>query len=277
MNAILETLIGLVLLYFLLSLLCSALVEYWATWAKSRATVLKEALVKTLGQTTTEAVLAHALIANLTSDVSRLQYIPPDLFAQALLNLDAAAVTGKAGSVLKALSASPAVTPHAPATQIQALSGEIERWFEATMERWSGLYKRKAQLFSMVAAVIVVCSLNIDTVHIGRTLWESPIQRAALVQQATGFVSADPAAQKVILSKLTTKEQIQASLDVLNLPIGWTGPFTLSLPTILEKLLGLLLSVIAVGAGAPFWFGLLNRLVKLRLSGEPPTSTQKST
>jgi len=86
-NAIIETLIGLVLLYFLLSLLCSALVEYWATWAKSRATVLKAALIKTLGNTTATHLLAHSLIANLNAKTDRLQYIPPDLFAVALLDL----------------------------------------------------------------------------------------------------------------------------------------------------------------------------------------------
>jgi hypothetical protein len=36
------------------------------------------------------------------------------------------------------------------------------------------------------------------------------------------------------------------------------------------KILGLLVTVLAISLGAPFWFDLLNRLVNLRSTGKPP-------
>lgn len=38
----------------------------------------------------------------------------------------------------------------------------------------------------------------------------------------------------------------------------------------LVKLLGLAATTAAAAMGAPFWFGALNRLVNLRLTGNPP-------
>jgi hypothetical protein len=37
------------------------------------------------------------------------------------------------------------------------------------------------------------------------------------------------------------------------------------------KIVGLLLTAVALTLGAPFWFDLLSKLVKLRSSGDKPT------
>jgi hypothetical protein len=36
------------------------------------------------------------------------------------------------------------------------------------------------------------------------------------------------------------------------------------------KVLGILLSSFAIVMGAPFWFDMLNKLINLRLTGNPP-------
>jgi hypothetical protein len=47
------------------------------------------------------------------------------------------------------------------------------------------------------------------------------------------------------------------------IPANWSDFF-------LFKLLGLLLTTLAISQGAPFWFDLLQKLVNLRLAGNPP-------
>lgn len=72
-------------------------------------------------------------------------------------------------------------------------------------------------------------------------------------------------------------QQLQDKLDQLKalqnlgLPIGWQrwpqgGEW-------LMKIIGLLITTIAVSFGAPFWFELLNKLVNLRMAGRSPGET----
>ncbi len=74
-------------------------------------------------------------------------------------------------------------------------------------------------------------------------------------------------------------EQVTATLneiDELRLPLGWEAwlePENYSsydANTWLLKVMGLLLTIVAVSLGAPFWFDVLNRLVNLRMSGAKP-------
>lgn len=79
-------------------------------------------------------------------------------------------------------------------------------------------------------------------------------------------------------------DKILAKGNTLPLPLGWNVNF----PSLLKnpppdlftrtfwKLVGLLVTVIALSLGAPFWFDTLNRLVDLRAAGPRPDSTGKT-
>jgi len=63
-------------------------------------------------------------------------------------------------------------------------------------------------------------------------------------------------------------------------PIGWSkAPTRPDLNwsaggwTILQKIVGFLLTGLALSLGAPFWFDLLNKFVNLRVSGTKPDKT----
>jgi hypothetical protein len=63
-------------------------------------------------------------------------------------------------------------------------------------------------------------------------------------------------------------------------PIGWssTPKDIRGLPSgawpITFKILGILMSAFAILMGAPFWFDLLNKIINLRLSGDPPAPSK---
>ncbi len=77
----------------------------------------------------------------------------------------------------------------------------------------------------------------------------------------------------------------QNAVSKLELPLGWklfkagSGPqeFPNSAGGIVAKIVGLLLTVAALSLGAPFWYDLLSRFVRVSGSGpRPPTADQQA-
>ena len=143
--------------------------------------------------------------------------------------------------------------------QAQRFRTGAEQWFDDSMERVSGWYKRYAQRVLWVTALVLVLVFNIDTLQIGRTLWRDDAARAAIVQQA------EQATQQGQQGTNATN-----AAKALPIPVGWnlwkTGTDPGDIPTgtsILAKILGLLLSAAALTLGAPFWFDLLSKVVRV--------------
>ena len=173
-----------------------------------------------------------------------------------------------------------------PATEAAPLLTSLAQWFDAAMDRVSGWYKRQAQVVTVVIAVVVTLLLNADTLMIADGLSRDPAVRAAAVaaaQQTAGKSGTQPTLD------IATFEKEAAQLQ---LPIGWSTQsgdprgFPTDWVTALRKILGMILTIVAISLGAPFWFDLLNKLLNLRLTGPPPpevpptparTSTPSST
>src|SRR3954469_2633483 len=150
----------------------------------------------------------------------------------------------------------------------------IEDWFDNSMARVSGWYKRQSQIILCVLAVAVTVGLNVDSLIIGQTLWKNDAVRSAVVNAANkqggpgttapgGTTSLDTAAQNV------------SDVKKLGVPMGWSevarDPRHLAAKDWPGKAVGWLLSFIALSLGAPFWFDTLSRLSRLRASGKPET------
>jgi hypothetical protein len=151
---------------------------------------------------------------------------------------------------------------------IEQFKTQLEIWFNNTMERASGWYKRKTQAIQLVLAFAIVVLANVDTIRITKSLSgvNSPlrdsIKDAAHSLVAAGLPQGPPATQ---LSAATE------AIGNLALPIGWVkggfGPTTI---------LGWIITALAASLGAPFWFDLLNRFVNVRSSGKAPEEEPKS-
>jgi len=151
---------------------------------------------------------------------------------------------------------------------IEQLKTQLEIWFNNTMDRVSGWYKRKTQIIQLVLALAIVVIANVDSIRITRSLSgvNSPL-RDSIKDAAHSFVQAGlpqgpPAAQ---LSAATE------AIGNLALPIGWVkggfGPTTA---------FGWVITALAASLGAPFWFDLLNRFVNVRAAGKAPEEEPKS-
>jgi hypothetical protein len=137
------------------------------------------------------------------------------------------------------------------------------------MERVSGWYKRRVHRILFVIAAGVVVFLNADTLSAGRVLWRDDAVRAAVVTKA-----------EAAAKERQGGDQLEVTVKELDLPLGWELSFG-NLPTQLPddvlswlaKLAGLALTIGAVMLGAPFWFDLLSKIVRVRGTGAPPPTS----
>ena len=158
----------------------------------------------------------------------------------------------------------------------------IESWFNSTMDRAVGWYRRRMQWIAIILGLVIAVSINADTISITQNLWRDAALRQSIGDAATAYIQKDNAPQaQVALTQLSS----------LNLPIGWSGqtadlnPATPnnpqdfpSLPNeIFLKVLGLLITGLAISHGSSLWFDILGKLVNLRSSGIKPddSSPQK--
>jgi hypothetical protein len=155
--------------------------------------------------------------------------------------------------------------------QIDATRAELEEWFDDTMARVSGWYKRQAQLILIALAVIATAGLNVNTLSIAETLWKDPVVRAAVVAQATkGNQTTQGASAQ---DKLKNAADDVDGVKKLGVPLGWAASNSKDDPRHVgfdaRTAGGWLLTMIALSLGAPFWFDALSRLSRLRATGKP--------
>jgi hypothetical protein len=83
---------------------------------------------------------------------------------------------------------------HALQTLVNAAGGDaeqarknIEDWFNASMDRVSGWYKRRTQLILFVVGLIISIALNVDSIHVVSALSTDKPKRESIVGIATAY------------------------------------------------------------------------------------------
>jgi hypothetical protein len=152
----------------------------------------------------------------------------------------------------------------------------IEKWFDDSMDRVSGWYKRKTQVIVIISAFVFCFALNVDTFVIANSLYQDTTLREAVVAAAEARMEEPPPGEDTEINV----EELRGELSDLKVPIGWSevNGITNKIPGDfggwVVKILGILFTALAVSLGASFWFDLLNKLVNLRASGKKPDKTE---
>ncbi len=367
-SGILDVAIGLIFVYLLLSLVCTAVNEIIEARLKKRAVDLQHGIWELLqgDEQLVQKLYNHPLVFSLFagSYVSKADayakkkwfvtgenlpsYIPSRNFALALMDIllppesTTRGMSGTAGTTVSrpvalALTgtgdavASPA-PPAGPGPlqplrdAVSSLKNEavrgallplidaagddaskarenIEGWFDSTMDRVSGWYKRRVHKFILLIGLAVAVLTNADTITIGSSLSRDVALRNALVAAAGEYAKAprspasslpapapfdkakDPvckddgespdclACEKDLNSPECRAARNLAQLGQLGLPIGWDSSDPRTVPRDgggwLTKLLGLLITAAAISLGAPFWFDMLNKVMVIRSTVKP--------
>lgn len=98
---------------------------------------------------------------------------------------------------------------------------QVEQWFDNSMDRLSGWYKRRMQVLSLVIGISLAVFFNVDTLQLTTYLWRDPILRQALAAQAEALVQESP--QGVQAADASQLYRLQLELSQFNVPVGWIG------------------------------------------------------
>jgi len=297
----LEVAIGVIFVWLLLSLVCSAANELIASWLGWRAKDLESGLHSLLREPKmVERVYDHPLIRSLSRGDQKPSYLPSRAFALALMDelvtlrntpagkateavLDVqkraealsqmrATIAGIDDSHLgKPLKQALLTAIGSTGDDIDKAQRSIEEWFNDAMERVSGWYKQRTQWALLTLAFSFTLLMNLDSLMIVDTLGRNPTLRQALVQAATQQVSQAPSGST---SQATPYEKLNndlSKLQGLGWPVGWSFPRDTpqSIEAGINKVVGLILTALAASLGAPFWFDVLNKIIRLRTSLKP--------
>lgn len=266
-STVLEVSIGLVFCYASVALITSSIYEAIASWLSLRSKTLlagiknllntdsptgKEILLKIYNH-----ALAHPTGGGSATSISELKnnpsYMDPKNFAIALIDAVQSVPNNftQLGTDIDSI----------PDSQIRQmlrgmydraagnadnLHAELAAWFDAGMDRVSGSYKRQAQTWCFVIAFVFSALFNIDSIHLFSTLWQYP----ALVAQ--------------ISMPSATAHTEEAYIGLQTLPIGWQSGFDRF------AIIGWFITATATLFGAPFWFDLLQQLIRIRGTGPKP-------
>lgn len=305
-SEILDVAVGIVFVFILVSVICSAIREGIEAFVKTRGAFLEQGLRELLqdrnGEGLAKHLYEHPFIYGLfngeykptgsggapsmwTMGKGLPSYIPARSFAMTLMDIAAR------GPVTDAVSGDPEAPPisvesirrnilnlqNPPVQRIllaaldsangnlDKVRENIEAWFNSSMDRISGRYKRSTHRTLFVIGLLLAIVMNINTITIAEYLYQNDAARAAIVAKASAAESADN----------ISYEEARDAIKELNLPIGWNinwnemGPNQVTFDDVTSSALGWLLTAIAATLGAPFWFDVLNKVMVIRSTVKP--------
>lgn len=280
MGGAVDTAIGLILMYLVLGLLCTVVNEAIATVFGTRANNLKKSLEKIIDDShLIEKFWNHGIIAggNASIKSKKMSYIHGQVFSSALLgsldptkdfpifsDLEEAIKKLPASHIRDVLTSQVSISKN----DLEKLRNGVAAWFDRTMERISGDYKRRMQLQSLGIGLVVAIAFNADSFFVANTLWNDATVRTELVQTAQNIVK--PGASISSSPGVLLREAGEQN----PLPIGWhsTTSFHGSI-SLLSTLGGWIFTAFALSLGAPFWFDLLSKFINLRGTGPKPRAS----
>ncbi len=162
--------------------------------------------------------------------------------------------------------------------RIALFKSSLETWFNGTMVRCAGWYKRRVTLIGILVGLVIAVALNADTIGVAQALWRDGVLRQSIADAATS------AYQEALTQGRPGPDTSLSHLSALSIPMGWSGrlasqdPAVLPNPqdfpsepgSILSKLAGWLITGLAISQGSTVWFDALQKLINLRGSGGKP-------
>lgn len=164
---------------------------------------------------------------------------------------------------------------------LEGFKEKVREWYNDIMDRASGWYKRNTQKILVVVGIAIAVIFNADTITIYQRLEKDPETLSQIVVAAESYVNSDSQVisqadiemkQSLEQLKSAVREEIEAIESPLGL--GWSNANFKDLDGAgwAIKILGWIVTALAISLGAPFWFDLLQSLVNVRGSGNKPSN-----
>ncbi len=287
-SAIIDVAIGMVLSFLAVSLAASAITEAISSWGQWREKTLADGIQALLNYHPKDHPLAlelykSALISPLTSGTAKSfkdfkhkpAYIDSRQFALAFYNALGGGspfeVIGKIQdpqlkATLEALWAS-------SSNDIDKFKNNIAVWFDNSMDRVSGWYKRRTQWVSFVVALGIALIFNVNVLYESAQIWTRP---AVIADLTALHFEANQDAMKPDQAAATASKLFNA-LEPAFL-IGWVkGPEPSDGPSLFIAITSWLMVAGSALFGASFWFDILQRITHLKGTGPEPARSAAPT
>ncbi|MCC5668079.1 prominin family protein [Nostoc sp. CHAB 5784] len=165
--------------------------------------------------------------------------------------------------------------------EINQFKNEVETWFDRSMDRASGVYKRNAKGVAILIGILVAFLTNTDTFHLVKRLSQDSVIRSTITQSAS---------QKIdYINDQEARKEIEKLLGNASVPIGWqninqqfelldrteSNRIYIRASQVFKLICGWIVSGLAIAMGAPFWFDILNKVVNVRNAGPKPVAYTK--
>lgn len=266
-SVVLEVIIGLVFIYLVLSLICTNINEWIATITRLRANTLEHAIMSMVNDTAmVTEIYNHPRIRILADNIlyiKRPSYIPAPSLAIALVDVIKARCPEQVMTVprndMQQITQGADMLPDGPlktlilnlitsANNLDQLYKALEQWFDSSMDRVTGWYKRKIQIIALAVAAILSIALNADSLDIINTLYYNSNIRAIVMNSVNNYDGS-----------------------LAQLPLGWGAHLNcFNAFDWLRKSVGWTLTACAISLGSSFWFDVLNKFMNFRFTGKKP-------
>src|ERR1700730_12495090 len=280
-SAIIDVAIGMVLSFLAVSLAASAITEANSSWGQWREKTLADGIPPLLNFYTEGNRLAldlynSALISPLASGTAKSfedikhkpAYIDSRQFALAFYN----ALGGRSPTEVVAKIQDPQLNAAiealwaASSQDIDKFKNNIAVWFDNSMDRVSGWYKRRTQWVSFFVALAIAAIFNVNVLYESAQIWTRP---AVIADLTTLHFEANQDAMKPDQAAATASKLFNA-LEPAFL-IGWVkGPEPHDLPSSYIAIASWIIVAGAALFGASFWFDILQRITHLKGTGRVP-------
>ncbi|BBD66236.1 hypothetical protein NIES4072_00850 [Nostoc commune NIES-4072] len=165
--------------------------------------------------------------------------------------------------------------------EVNQLKNEVETWFDRSMDRASGVYKRNAKGVAILIGISVAFLTNTDTFHLVKRLSEDSVIRSTITQSASQRID--------YINDEAARRDIEKLLGNASIPIGWqninqqfelldttkSNRVYIRISQVFKLICGWIVSGFAIAMGAPFWFDILNKIINVRNAGPKPVSYTK--
>lgn len=225
---ILDLVVGIIFMFFLLSIICSSIVEMILTVKRVRAKVLGQWLLTIFNTEVMNAknervplgkeIMDHCALTALSPSGRAPAYIDAknfvaavldkitvysnvvnpstiDEFIQSIESTTALSAELKRAFLIYATEAEDTFTALTEKTSgaIEMFRKKMENWYDSNMDRISGTMKVKyTRRFTLIAGIFITLFLNADTIEVSKYLYSNPEARAEIAAKAyeTGLDTA---------------------------------------------------------------------------------------
>lgn len=283
-SQVLEVALGLILVYYVLGSIISFVTSLILESAETRGAALEQHLKRIAGEKTVDLTNLPQMKAlrpiryknwlgvfGARTEPKKLEKVPVSTLVEAFF--DMTGLTGRSEINAEEMTSLVGQLPDSEAkqamikwinqgvTNINDLRNRANDYFSGILTQAAATFKANARSIVIILSTILVFALGTDSIQIAKDLWNNAEMRAVAAAKATMIAQQEG-------GDVADINQILQNLSETNIRFTWwhlqdTFPQNSGTPWLkfsIYKLIGLVLSAIAVSQGSSFWYDLLKKL-----------------